>query len=96
MIVGPRIRTRLVTRFENLDFVRNLLFPLLKNSKSVVDERGHRLRILHAHVSTYYYTTYRFRTGEENLIFGSIQLAESYLSSAALCDCNYSTTKTRL
>ena len=30
------------TRFENLDFVRNLLFSLLKNAKSVADERGHR------------------------------------------------------
>ena len=67
MIVGPRIRTRLVTRFENLDFVRNLLFPLLKNSKSVVDERGHRLRILHAHVSTYYYLPFQNRRGKPYL-----------------------------
>ena len=33
-----------MTRFEKLDFVRNLLFPLLKNSKSVVEEQGHCLR----------------------------------------------------
>ena len=44
LIVGSQFLTRLVTRFENLDFMRNLLFPLLKNFKSVVDERGHRLR----------------------------------------------------
>ena len=48
MTVGSRVRTRLVTPFENLDFVRNLFLPLLKNSESVVDERGHQLRILHA------------------------------------------------
>ena len=47
MIVGSRVRTRLVTHFENLDFVRNVLFPLLKKSKSD-EERGHRLRIVHA------------------------------------------------
>ena len=47
MIRESRVRTRLVTRFENLDFVKNVLFPLLKNSKSG-EERGHRLRILHA------------------------------------------------
>ena len=46
MNVGSCVRTHLVTCFENLDFVRNLLFPLLKNSKSVVDEWGHQLRIL--------------------------------------------------
>ena len=52
--MGSRVRTRLVTQYENLDFVRNVLFPLLKNSKSalmsgVTDEkRGQRLRILHA------------------------------------------------
>ena len=45
MKVGSRFQTRVVTRFENLDFVRSLLFSLLKNS---VDERGHLLRILHA------------------------------------------------
>ena len=28
----------------NLDFVRNLLFPLLKNSNYVIDEWGHHLR----------------------------------------------------
>ena len=45
-IHGPGVRTRLVTHFENLDSVSNVLFPLLKNSKSD-EERGHRLRILH-------------------------------------------------
>ena len=39
MIVGSPVRTHLGTRFENLDFVRNLLFPLLRNSKSVVDDK---------------------------------------------------------
>ena len=43
-LVGSQFLIRLVTRFENLDFFRNLLFPLLNNFKSVVDERGHRLR----------------------------------------------------
>ena len=37
--MGSLVRTRLVKRFENLDFVRNLLFPLLRNSKSVVDDK---------------------------------------------------------
>ena len=40
--IRSQVRTYPLTRFENLDFVRNLLFSLLKNSKSVVDERGHR------------------------------------------------------
>ena len=31
--------------FWNLDFVRNQLFSLLKNSQSVVDGRGHHLRL---------------------------------------------------
>ena len=39
MIVGSSVRTRLVTRFENLDFVRNFLFPLLRNSKPVIDDK---------------------------------------------------------
>ena len=43
--MGSRIRIRL---FHIVDFVRDLLFPLLKNSKSGVDDRGHRLRITHA------------------------------------------------
>ena len=30
MTVGSRVGTRLVAHFENLDFVRNLLFPFLK------------------------------------------------------------------
>ena len=29
--------------------MRDLLFPLLKNSESGVDDRGHRLRITHTH-----------------------------------------------
>ena len=44
LIIESQFLTRLVTRFENLDFMKNLLFPLLKNFKSVVDERGHCLR----------------------------------------------------
>ena len=39
MIVGSRVQMRLVTRFQNRNFVRNLLFPLLKSSKSVVDDK---------------------------------------------------------
>ena len=39
MIMGSPVQTCLVTRFEILDFVRNLLFPLLRNSKSVVDDK---------------------------------------------------------
>ena len=39
-----RVRIRL---FHILHFVRDLLFPLLKTSKSGVDDRGHRLRITH-------------------------------------------------
>ena len=35
MIVGSPVRTRLVT----LDFVTNLLFPLLRTSKSAVDDK---------------------------------------------------------
>ena len=34
LIRGSQVRIRLVTRFENLDFVRNLFFPLLKNCES--------------------------------------------------------------
>ena len=44
LTVGSQVRTRLVRRFENLDFVRNLLFPLSKTFKSVVDVRDHLLR----------------------------------------------------
>ena len=42
--MGSRVRIRL---FHILHFVRDLLFPLLQNSKSGVDDRGHRLRITH-------------------------------------------------
>ena len=41
MKMGFRFRIRL---FHILHFVRDLLFPLLKNSKSGVDDRGHRFR----------------------------------------------------
>ena len=41
--MGSRVRIRLF----HLHFVIDLLFPLLKNSKSGVDDRGHRLRITH-------------------------------------------------
>ena len=44
MNMGSRVRIRL---FHILHFVRDLLFPLLKNSKSGADDRGHRLRITH-------------------------------------------------
>ena len=33
-----------IGHFHILHFVRDLLFPLLKNSKSGVDHRGHRFR----------------------------------------------------
>ena len=39
--MGSRVRIRL---FHILHFVMDFLFPLLKNSKSGVDDRGHRLR----------------------------------------------------
>ena len=39
--MGSRVRIRL---FHILHFVMEFLFPLLKNSKSGVDDRGHRLR----------------------------------------------------
>ena len=39
--MGCRVRIRL---FHILHFVMHFLFPLLKNSKSGVDDRGHRLR----------------------------------------------------
>ena len=39
--MGSRVRIRL---FHILHFVMHFLFPLLKNSKSGVDGRGHRLR----------------------------------------------------
>ena len=39
--MGSRVRIRL---FHILHFVMDFLFPLLKNSKSDVDDRGHRLR----------------------------------------------------
>ena len=44
--MGSRVRIRL---FHILHFVRDLLFPLLKNCKSGVDDRGHRSRISHTH-----------------------------------------------
>ena len=44
--MGSRVRIRL---FHILHFVMDFLFPLLKNSKSGVDDRGHRLRITHTH-----------------------------------------------
>ena len=44
--MGSRVRIRL---FRILHFVMHFLFPLLKNSKSGVDDRGHRLRICQAH-----------------------------------------------
>ena len=43
--MGSRVRIRL---FHILHFVMDFLFPLLKNSKSGVDDRGHRLRICQA------------------------------------------------
>ena len=49
MIVGSRVRSHLLTRFENLDFVRNLLFSLLKiplMSGVTGEERGHLLKLL--------------------------------------------------
>ena len=42
--MGSRVRIRL---FHILHFVMDFLFPLLKNSKSGVDDRGHRLRSGH-------------------------------------------------
>ena len=42
--MGSRVRIRL---FHILHFMRDLLFPFLKNSKSGVDDRGLRLRITH-------------------------------------------------
>ena len=42
--MGFRVRIRL---FHILHFVRDLLFPVLKNSKSGVDDGGHRLQITH-------------------------------------------------
>ena len=39
--MGSRVRIRL---FHILHFGMHFLFPLLKNSKSGVDDRGHRLR----------------------------------------------------
>ena len=42
--MGSRVRIRL---FHILHFVRDLLFPLLKNSKSGLHDRGHRLRFIH-------------------------------------------------
>ena len=48
--MGSRVQIRL---FHILHFVRDLLFPLLKNSKSGVDDRGHRLRITHTHRQLY-------------------------------------------
>ena len=39
--MGSRVRIRL---FHILHLVMDFLFPLLKNSKSGVDDRGHRLR----------------------------------------------------
>ena len=42
--MGSRVRIRLL---HILHVVMDFLFPLLKNSKSGVDDRGHRLRITH-------------------------------------------------
>ena len=44
--MGSRVRIRLL---HILHFVMIFLCPLLKNSKSGVDDRGHRLRITHTH-----------------------------------------------
>ena len=44
MIMGSPVRIRLAAPFDIVRFVRNLLFPFFKNSKSDVYERGHRLR----------------------------------------------------
>ena len=48
MIMGSRVRILLGAPFDILRFVRKLLFPFFKNSKSDVDERGHRLRFFYA------------------------------------------------
>ena len=48
--MGSRVRFRL---FHILHFMRDLSFPLLKNSKSGVDDRGHRLRITHTRRERY-------------------------------------------
>ena len=53
LTVGSQVRTCLVTRFQNLDFVRNLLFPLLKNSESVVDKWGEGKMIRELFLSGY-------------------------------------------
>ena len=53
--MGSRVRIRLL---HILHFVMEFLFPLLKNSKSGVDDRGHRLRITH--------TRRRRRSNSEN------------------------------
>ena len=53
--MGSRVRIRL---FHILHFVTNLLFPLLKNSKSGVDDRGHRLRIRHLKQDDAFNTTW--------------------------------------
>ena len=44
IIMESRVRINLCAPFDILRFVRNLLFPFLKNCKSDIDERGHRLR----------------------------------------------------
>ena len=53
--MGSRVRIRLL---HILHFVMDFLFSLLKNSKSGVDDRGHRLRITH--------TLLRRRSNSEN------------------------------
>ena len=44
MIMGSQVRIRPGAPFDILHFVRNLLFPFFKNSKSDVDEQGQHLR----------------------------------------------------
>ena len=53
--MGSRVRIRLF----HLHFVMDFLFPLLKNSKSGVDDRGHRFRsgsplTNYPHATTFY------------------------------------------
>ena len=43
--MGSRVRIQL---FHILHFVMDFLVPLLKNSKSGIDDRGHRLQICQA------------------------------------------------
>ena len=95
--MGSRVRIRL---FHILNFVMDFLFPLLKNSKTGVDDRGHRLRICQAprrqtdrdmgSASKISYTQERFRKRRQFLKNGNTQLYRISILSITQENCLFS------